>query len=214
MVPWAGRIRDGRFDFRGDSYELPRNLPPHAIHGIGFERPWTVLGKDRVGIDLTAPWPFGGHATQTFAITDVSLRMTLIVEARARDMPVVLGWHPCLRRVLTRGAPAELTFDPKWMWHRAPDGVPDGTRVAPSAGPWDDSFGGVTTAPIIRWPGAIQLSLETDCPAWIVYTERSDQICVEPQTGIPNAFNLDEPRVLAGGESMELALTLRWASDQ
>ena len=31
MAPWAGRIRDGRFTFRGRDVRLPLNLPPHAI---------------------------------------------------------------------------------------------------------------------------------------------------------------------------------------
>ncbi|MCE9620828.1 MAG: aldose 1-epimerase [Actinomycetia bacterium] len=211
-VPWAGRIRDGRFVFRDATYDLPRNLPPHAIHGVGCERPWQVLGDGRLGIDLTEPWPFGGRATQTFAITDDSLRMTLRVEAGTRDMPVALGWHPCLRRQLARGAPGELSFEPGWMWQRDASGIPDGTRVAPPPGPWDDAFGGVTTTPVIRWPRAIELALEADCPVWVVYTERADQICVEPQTGIPNAFNtVGEPTVLSAGESTELTLTVRWS---
>ena len=219
MVPWAGRIRDGRFKFRGTTYDLPHNLPPHAIHGVGFERPWRALGEDRLAVDLAEPWPFGGHATQTFAITDESLRMTLTVEAGTQEMPVVLGWHPCFRRQLTRGGPAELTFDPGWMWRRDASGIPDGTHVSPTPQPWDDAFGGVTAAPLIRWPGAVQLSVETDCPAWIIYTERDDQICVEPQTGIPNAFNYEDsttdgPTTLNAGGSMELTLTLRWATDQ
>ena len=210
MVPWAGRVREGHFQFGGGSYELPINLPPHSIHGIGFERPWKVLADNQLGIALAQPWPFGGTATQSFKLTDDCLCMTLIAEAGTQTMPVVLGWHPCLRRVLTRGEPAELTFHPGWMWQRDGTGVPDGTRVKPTSGPWDDTFGGVTSAPVIRWPGAIQLTFETDCPAWIVYTERKDQICVEPQTAIPNAFNFDDPPALQPGESMELTLTLHW----
>ena len=211
MVPWAGRIRSGQFAFNGTTYNLPHNLGAHAIHGVGFERPWNVLGDARLGIELAAPWPFGGTATQSFAITDDTLGMTLIVEAGSQAMPVVIGWHPCVRRLLTRGETAELNFEPKWMWQRAADGIPDGTRVEPSQGPWDDTFGGVTAAPVIRWPGALRLSFEADCPVWVVYTERADQICVEPQTQIPNAFNFDDPDVLGAGESMKLTLTLRWS---
>ena len=213
MVPWAGRIRAGKFAFDGTTYNLPHNLGAHSIHGVGFERPWSVLGDARLGIELAAPWPFGGSATQSFALTDNTLSMTLVATAGSQAMPIVIGWHPCMRRVLTRGETAEVIFDPKWMWQRAADGVPDGTRVEPSPEPWDDTFGGVTTAPVIRWPGALRLSFETDCPAWIVYTERSDQVCVEPQTGIPNAFNFDNPDILGAGESMELLLTLRWSHD-
>lgn len=213
MVPWAGRVRDGQFSFNGITYNLPHNLGAHAIHGVGFDRAWNVLDKGLLGLELAAPWPFGGTATQSFAITDDALSMTLVVEAGSQAMPVVIGWHPCMRRVLSRGETAEVIFAPKWMWQRAADGVPDGTRVEPSHGPWDDAFGGIITAPVIRWPGALQVHFETNCPAWIVYTERNDQVCVEPQTGIPNAFNFESPDVLGAGELMELTLTLRWSID-
>ena len=45
MAPFAGRIRDGRFTFRGRDVQLPLNLPPHAIHGTVFERPWEVVSQ-------------------------------------------------------------------------------------------------------------------------------------------------------------------------
>ena len=45
MVPFAGRIRDGRFTFRGRAVELPRNLPPHAIHGKLVEELWEHFVK-------------------------------------------------------------------------------------------------------------------------------------------------------------------------
>ena len=32
MAPFAGRIRAGRFRFRGRTYELPLTMPPNAIH--------------------------------------------------------------------------------------------------------------------------------------------------------------------------------------
>jgi len=214
MVPWAGRIRDGRFAFEGTTYDLPRNMGAHAIHGVGFDRAWDVIADDRLCLDLTAPWPFGGRATQSFAISDDTLRMALRVEAGDQAMPVVLGWHPCLRRVLARGEAAELSFDPEWMWQRALDGVPDGTRVKPTPAPWDDAFGGVTESPVIRWPGAIRLTFESNSPVWTVYSERTDQICVEPQTSVSNAFNFDDPPVLRAGEAMELVLTLRWSAEE
>ena len=36
MVPWAGRVRRGRFVFADGTYQLPINMAPHAIHGTGF----------------------------------------------------------------------------------------------------------------------------------------------------------------------------------
>ena len=45
LVPFSGRIRDGRFSFQGRQIQLPLNfLPhPHAIHGHGWKQPWTVI---------------------------------------------------------------------------------------------------------------------------------------------------------------------------
>lgn len=42
MAPWAGRIRHGRFTHDGRPHQLPLDLPPHAIHGTTYRRPWSV----------------------------------------------------------------------------------------------------------------------------------------------------------------------------
>jgi len=50
MAPWAGRVRRGRFRFRDRTHALPITLPPHAIHGTTYTRPWmqeTEVHPDR-----------------------------------------------------------------------------------------------------------------------------------------------------------------------
>src|SRR5690606_25968141 len=65
MVPWAGRIRQGRFSFDGRPCQLPVNFGTHAIHGVGFSRPWRIdlLESDGASLSLDLPedayWPFG-----------------------------------------------------------------------------------------------------------------------------------------------------------
>ena len=76
MAPWAGRIRDGRFTFRGRAHELPPNLPPHAIHGTVFERPWTVTGPDSMTIDLGPAWPFAGRVANASRSTTTACAST------------------------------------------------------------------------------------------------------------------------------------------
>ena len=74
MVPWAGRIRRGRFSFDGKDFVLPANLGAHAIHGVGFTRPWQIerLEVDAAMLSLALPedryWPFGGVATQCIRV--------------------------------------------------------------------------------------------------------------------------------------------------
>ena len=47
MVPWAGRVRHGRFEFEAAPVQLPINLAPHAIHGTGFVSDWQVVDAGR-----------------------------------------------------------------------------------------------------------------------------------------------------------------------
>jgi aldose 1-epimerase len=45
-------------------------------------------------------------------------------------------------------------------------------------------------APRIVWDGALAVTIESDAPWWVIYTEDSDGICVEPQSAPPDAANL------------------------
>ena len=77
MAPFAGRIRNGCFSFKGIEHQLPRNMAPHAIHGTVFDRPWSVdeIDTDRVVLssDLGPDWPFAGRVTHEVVVTNNSL---------------------------------------------------------------------------------------------------------------------------------------------
>ena len=80
MLPWAGRIRRGRFDFEGRAWQLPPNLGEHAIHGVGLALPWRVEERSSVHADLSLQlpedqrWPFGGTARQRIEASESALR--------------------------------------------------------------------------------------------------------------------------------------------
>ena len=208
MVPFAGRIRDGRFAFRGRDVALPRNLPPHAIHGMAFLRPWTVTGPDTMTVDLGPDWPFAGRVTQRFALGADELTFHLAVDAD-QAMPVTVGWHPWFQRS-AGGSPIELSFDPGRMLERGADGLPTGHLVPPKPRPWDDCFVDVRSNPRVSWPGVLSLELSSSADHWVVYDESEDGICVEPQTGPPDAVNLGGATILEAGKSLEATMTWRW----
>ncbi len=194
MAPWAGRIRHGRFSFEGRSYVLPINRPPHAIHGTLADRP--ASGAEAGGSteavvtwDLDRPWPFAGQVIQSFALAEDGLALSLEVRAD-ETMPVTCGWHPWWSTERAGAGPAELEFRPAAMYRRDEEGIPTGELVPPTPGPWDDCFP-MPPSPIrIRWPHALEVTLESDCADVVVFTERPYGICVEPQTGPPDAVNL------------------------
>jgi aldose 1-epimerase len=223
MAPFAGRIRDGRFAFRGRDVQLPLNLPPDAIHGTVFERPWEVgrATEDHVVLttDLGPAWPFRGRVTQSIWLGQGGLDATLRLEAE-EPMPASLGWHPWFRRYL--GAAAEgashevdLVVDAASMFERGPDGLPTGSLVPPRQRPWDDAFSGLRTAPIVRWPGALEITISSTADVWVVYDEAVEGVCVEPQTAPPDAINLasatgEEPDVADPRAPMTTSMAWRW----
>jgi aldose 1-epimerase len=217
MAPWAGRTRRGAFRFGGRDHRLPVNLPPHAIHGTVFDRPWAVEGPGVVSIDLGPDWPFRGRVTQRYELGPASLRVVMTLEADD-PMPAVLGWHPWFRRRLAgpdsgSGAPStpvRLSFDAAGMYAKDAEGIPTGEIVRPPDGPWDDCFIGLRSGPVLEWPGILRLQLDSDADHWVIYTEPEHAVCVEPQTGPPDGLNL-APRTLEPGQRIETSMTWRWS---
>lgn len=219
FAPFAGRIRDGRFTFEGRAVELPRNLPPHAIHGTVFEQAWSLDGPDRMSIELGAPWPFAGRVTQWFDLHEGGLDVRLRLAAAER-MPAALGWHPWFRRRLVgtdarplpAGHPVELRFEPGQMYERDPEGLPTGRLVRPAPPPWDDCFIDLSGPPRLTWPGTLSLELSSSADHWVVYDEPRAALCVEPQTAAPDDVNLGPRVVLEAGACLEATMAWRWTT--
>lgn len=207
MVPWVGRIRAGRFALDGRTHALPVNFGGHAIHGIGFSRPWRIeiLETDHATLSLALPrdgyWPFGGTTTQSIRVEDHRLQLQLAVQADDQAMPAVLGWHPWFRK------PDRLIFAPTAMYPRDSEGIATLPRVAPVPGPWDDCF--VAEGEIALEREGQRLDLRADTDHWVVYDAAAHTTCVEPQTGPPDAFSL-APRVLQPGQQHRLSFELFW----
>jgi aldose 1-epimerase len=216
MIPWAGRIRNGEFGFDSVTHHMPVNMGPHAIHGTTFDTSWTHLsgGPDwaMLGLRFESPWPFPGSATQLIHLGGDTLTQTITVVAGDTAMPAVVGWHPWFRRTLDRGQALSLDVDTANASLLVRDSafIPTGKRVRVSPRPWDDCFEGLGRI-ALEWQGALTLQIEHDCEYVVIY-DPSHAICVEPQSGMPDAFNVEPENCrLEPGEVLERTVTWRWA---
>jgi aldose 1-epimerase len=218
MAPFAGRIRDGRFTFRGRGYQVETNMPPNAIHGTVFTRPWDVTAQTAEGAELATDlgpgWPFRGRVTQTLTLRPDGLDTRLELEAD-EPMPAWLGWHPWFRREVS-GVNAELEFDAEQMYERGLDGLPTGQLVPPKPRPWDDAFVGVRSPVRLAWPGVLSLEVSATARVWVVYDERPHAICLEPQTAPPDVVNLAETDVPVAepGNPHSMSMSWHWSSQR
>jgi len=118
LVPYSNRIADATLRLRDDgaSYSLARNFGdhPHAIHGVGWQRVWSVetaCAPSSVLLSLehrpdgepAKAWPFAFRALQSFSLDAradaASLTLALAIEnTDSRAFPFGLGWHPFFPR--------------------------------------------------------------------------------------------------------------------
>lgn len=224
LVPYSNRIGHAQLQWAGAKYALAPNFPPepHAIHGTGWEQPWSVLGCDAESAVLSlahranAGWPFDFRATQTLRLQEHALAMELTVtNLHPAPVPVGLGWHP----YFVKRPSARICFEATGRWEMGPDQLPTelqahgGLDMAVQQLDVDHCFEGWTGA--LQWAdGALRLGLTSDARRLVVFTRPElDCIAIEPVSHANNAFNRLEAgyartevdplgvRILAPGQS-------------
>jgi aldose 1-epimerase len=206
MVPYAGRVRHGKFTHDGRQHQLPLNFGTHAIHGTVFDVSWSTIEQSPAHAVLTAPlghrWPFSGNVTHEVRI-DVAARVltcTLTVTTSDASMPAQVGWHPWFIR------PARLEVDFTEMYVRDAEYIPNGKKTAPTSGPWDDCFTSARRTPAVVYDD-VRIEIESDCDHWVVYDMPQHALCVEPQSGPPDGFTL-APHVITPTTPLQRTMKL------
>lgn len=226
LIPFVGRITDGRFSFSGRSVQLPPNFPPepHAIHGQAWQHPWQVEAHDETSALLgfehpRGDWPWHYRARQRFVLEDDGVSLTLTLEnLDDAAMPGGLGWHPYFPR-----AGARLRAD---LWERfsIATGRSRHDRALPQ---WrelaelvlDDVFELDRAAADLDWPDRrVRLTASNAARFLVVYVPPGqDFFCVEPVSHVPDAVNAEDPtarglQVLARGARLTLEVRLTVAT--
>ena len=101
MVPYAGRVRRGKFQHAGQEHQLPLNFGHHAIHGTVFDVSWATVEQSPTRVVLAASlgarWPFAGHVTHEISLNTEQQSVNCTLEVTTSEsMPAQVGWHPWL----------------------------------------------------------------------------------------------------------------------
>jgi aldose 1-epimerase len=220
LVPYSNRIAQGHFMWGEEAVTLPAHpiALPHAIHGVGWERAWTVTDQRPDELELTLdypggqPWPWRFIAIQKVRVTPDSLSLSLSATNFAdAPVPLAFGHHPYVD-----AAGAGLAFAAKHFYPSGPDGLPT-APVAPDAATdfrhsrpvagcsIDNLYGQWDGAAEIIWPDrSHRLCITSTLPYAVLYTPPGESyFCFEPVPHLSNALNRadgDMP-VIAPGDS-------------
>ena len=230
LVPFSNRIGHATLTWNGTSHPLVKNFgnEPHAIHGVGWQRPWEVLEAGAAFAMLSyehkpdASWPFAFDTSQAFRLTPDELEVTLSITNQSKtSTPVGLGWHP----FFVKRPGSRVRFAATGYWEMDATKLPthrtrsSGLQVDCAFLEVDHCFEG--------WNGQLQLqddtfhtTLSSKLERLVVYTNpRQDCIAIEPVSHVNNALGLVARgvasaealgvRVLQPGESMSAEMTIQ-----
>ncbi len=232
LVPFSNRIGKAMFEWAGSHHQLAQNfLPePHAIHGVGWQMPWTIATRTDASITLSLfyaggerwPWPF--EAVQIISVTEDTLSLELSARNLAAEaVPLAFGHHPYFDQ-----AGASLQFQAERIWMSGTDGLPT-VVTTPKDGfdfssprpvknqEIDHCYAGWFGSATIKWqdrPYALEINASPALKTAVLYIPKDgDAFCFEPVPNINNALNLvgHEPSmpVIAPGEIFKATIFMQ-----
>ena len=214
MAPWVGRLKNGELHVKDRCYRFPLNLAPHAIHGTCFDQPWHVDAHDehslRMSHQLSAPWPFPGRVEQIIRLEHKRVHCEMLLHSDAEPFPASMGWHPWFKRKLNSGQALELSFSAEHAYACDDSLIPTGELTTMPPAPWDDCFIGLHHAPVLTWPGFIELTISSTQKHWVVYSKPEHAICVEPQSAPANAINSSNCFIVRPDHPLHIDMSWSW----
>lgn len=99
LMPWPNRIQDGRYEWDGDTHQLPLNEPPYAIHGLVRDVDWDVAGDGAFEhvLEPQPGYPFRLRLRVEYSVGADGLTVRDIAEnVGDRAAPFGAGHHPYL----------------------------------------------------------------------------------------------------------------------
>lgn len=217
LVPFSNRIGQAQLQWNGSSFPLARNFPPepHAIHGVGWRRAWTVMEAQPHFALLAfehrpdASWPFAFDCSQAFRLHADALEISLSITSQAWQVaPFGLGWHP----YFVKRPDSHLAFKATGRWEMGPDKLP--THRTPSDGldtgcatlDVDHCFDACSGDVELR-DALLQVRLSSSLQRLVVFTQPvRDFVAIEPVSHVNNAVNLAaaDPRLRLKDLGVEL----------
>jgi len=208
LFPFSNRIVNGRFEFEGEAYSLPINMPPepHAIHGSAWQKEAIVTDYSTNYLKIihqqsSEEYPFQFSAIQEWRIKDGVVEVSLeLINTGKKAMPFGMGIHP----YFVKTPECTITTDTETVIMNDDSMVP--MSVAKTPEEWDFAKGlKVSSSSMdncymqwgrkckINWPELntkLSLTASDAFENMVVYIPTEDDFfCLEPVTNVNDGYN-------------------------
>lgn len=225
MIPFANRIARGHFAFQGKNISIgvDPDGDPHALHGHGWRRAWSVndraADRVRLGFDHDGQgwlWPY--RAEQTIVLRPDGLEIEIAVHNRhpVDPMPAGIGIHP----FFSRSAHNWIAAEAKAWWQNDETGLATQMQA-------DERFSGDRPCPVADLEGVdnlfvsdrnvvvdhrIRVAGDHTIGFHVYVPAGQDFFCVEPVSHVPNSFGRGETKpedLIAAGATKSWNFTIK-----
>lgn len=191
LIPYANRVKGGKYVWEGKEYELPRNKEGNAIHGLVLDKQFSVLDKGDDYAVLQYILTHQGYPTKLSIRVMYSLNKGLetrieITNIGESSAPLMVGAHPY--------------FIVKGDWKLYPSSVqkcimenmiPTGETVDFNVikGEYDDCFIIVGDVTLESEYSKITIRKDYKMNFIQLYTGEPNAVAVEPMSAAPDAYH-------------------------
>ena len=215
LAPFPNRIKDGKYDFKGQPYQIAINDQDYhcALHGFMYDVPFLIddidenqgsvtLHKDFLGVE---GYPFHISFKSTYRLFNQGLYITTQVKNLSEsNIPFGMGWHPYFDLDVPIDS-LHLKIPGDFYFEQDKQYIPTGKRIEANSFSeyaiigerfMNDCYA-LNDAKIFIFEPRKKIELVLDLeineqtyPFCMLYTPPArDCIAVEPMTCAPNAFN-------------------------
>ena len=210
LFPFANRIKDGCYEFEGNTYQFDINEPDNnnALHGLVYNKTFEVVREDTTETSASVKlvyhennkcngFPYTYAIYLEYVLTETTLDLNVeIKNTDTQTFPFTLGWHPYF--LSTDLYNSHLIFDSHKQIEMDERNISIGTSYIENIDSFkiadqflDDCFILESKTILFITPSYI-LELKTsedDCFLQLYTPPHDNTIAIEPTTGVSDSFN-------------------------
>ncbi|GAA4974452.1 aldose 1-epimerase [Algibacter aquimarinus] len=210
LFPFANRIKDGKYKFNNEVFQLTKNhkQEENAIHGFVYNKTFEIIKQEvnekyaKVSLEyienkpsIGFPFTYKLRADYTFSLNSVSLEITAMNTSK-KAFPFTLGWHPYFTSNNLFNSTIEFISDEKIELgdRNITTGIAnikDNSALEIKDKQLDDCWILNDDKVIFKTPKYnLQFSASADNNFLQIYTPpKKNTIAIEPTTGVSDSFN-------------------------
>ncbi|WP_405296240.1 aldose 1-epimerase [Algibacter sp. Ld11] len=210
LFPFANRIKDGTYQYNGETYKFPINevANNNALHGLVFNKTFNVIDevstKNSASVKLlyketqkSEGFPFTFSIQLEYRITETTLDLNVeVMNTDTEVFPFTLGWHPYFlssnlsESLLSFNSSKKMAFSDRMITTETINN-PDSSEILLKNKQLDDCWALDNTNVEFATPN-YNLSInssEEDCFLQAYTPPLTNVIAIEPTTGVSDSFN-------------------------